>query len=74
MDLGIIGMIPGINLLFPPSNSPGASNSLIVQQKLNSSPGQSMEETVWGIVSDEAFLILMGIGGSLVTINLLTKR
>ena len=36
--------------------------------------GQTLQERIEAVVTDEAFLILMGIGGSLVAINLLTKR
>lgn len=61
-------MIPGLNLLLP------GPSDVARQQKIVDFHGQTFQERIEAVVTDEAFLILMGVGGSLVAINLLTKR
>ena len=72
-------MIPVVGMFVPPAGNPGgpqqAQEAVMQVHSLgHAGPKQDTGEFIQAIVTDEAFLILMAIGGSLVTINLLTAK
>jgi hypothetical protein len=77
MDL--LRMIPVVNLLVPPAGNPGPQQpqepvTQVIHSVGSTGPKQTNGELIQAVVTDEAFLILMAIGGCLVTINLLTAK